>query len=63
MSPHLRCATCGYHRKVDLRGLLAKATTCPRCPDNPRLVLERTPDASAPNPEIPGTQDASARLH
>ena len=63
MNPHLRCSTCGYSRRLDVRGLMARATDCPDCPDRPKLLLERQPNLSGSNdPRISRALEASSRL-
>jgi hypothetical protein len=62
MNPHLRCSICGYSRRLDVRGLLARATDCPDCPDRPKLLLDRQPNLSANDPQISRAIEASSRL-
>ena len=54
MNPQLHCPQCGYTRSLDVRGLLARMTMCPRCPDSPRMLLRNASEAPARGPEDPG---------
>ena len=54
MNPQLLCQQCGYTRSLDVRGLLARMTMCPRCPDAPRMVLRNARQVPARRADDPG---------
>lgn len=61
MNPQLHCPRCGFTRAVTVRGLLARETDCPRCPDISRLELQRATKARPPDlpTRLPDTHVAS----